>query len=55
MHVSNPTKEQNEVRQIVAQAMPKSTLDTKHWWRHHNLRSLNLLLLIPLLSIFTLG
>lgn len=34
---------------------PKSTLDTKHWWRHSNLRALNLWLLIPLLSIFSQG
>ncbi|KAL2202832.1 general substrate transporter [Sarocladium strictum] len=34
---------------------PESTLDTKHWWRHRNLRALNLWLLIPLLSIFSQG
>ncbi|KAI9162695.1 putative Lactose permease [Paramyrothecium foliicola] len=28
---------------------------TKHWWRHRNLRSLNLWMLIPLLSIFAQG
>lgn len=48
-------KEQNEVRQAISQAMPESTLDTKRWWRHKNLRALNLLIIIPLLSIFTLG
>ncbi|RAO66029.1 uncharacterized protein BHQ10_002041 [Talaromyces amestolkiae] len=35
--------------------MPESKLDIKHWWRHRNLRTLNLLLLIPLLSIFSQG
>ncbi|KAH8701536.1 general substrate transporter [Talaromyces proteolyticus] len=35
--------------------MPISLLDTKHWWRHQNLRTLNLLMLIPLLSIFSQG
>ncbi|KAH8590035.1 general substrate transporter [Bisporella sp. PMI_857] len=35
--------------------MPESSLDTVHWWRHKNLRRLNLLLVIPLLSIFTQG
>jgi hypothetical protein len=48
-------REQNDVRQMVARAMPDSKLDTKHWWKHPNLRKLNLLLIIPLLSIFTLG
>lgn len=55
MAITKIGKEQNEARHAVAQAMPASSLDTKHWWRHKNLRSLNLLLLIPLLSIFTLG
>ncbi|KUL86934.1 hypothetical protein ZTR_05287 [Talaromyces verruculosus] len=36
-------------------AMPESKLDTRHWRRHRNLRTLNLLLLIPLLSIFSQG
>ena len=48
-------REQNEVRQSVSRAMPGTKLDTKHWWRHPNLRRLNLLMIIPLLSIFTLG
>ncbi|KFZ19742.1 hypothetical protein V501_00512, partial [Pseudogymnoascus sp. VKM F-4519 (FW-2642)] len=39
----------------VALAMPASSLDTEHWWRHKNLRTLNLLLVFPLLSIFTQG
>lgn len=39
----------------VALAMPTSTVDTEHWWRHKNLRTLNLLLIFPLLSIFTQG
>lgn len=55
MPVSTVASKQNEVRQLVAQAMPESKLDTEHWWKHRNLRNLNLLLIIPLLSIFTLG
>ncbi|KFY09917.1 hypothetical protein V491_07900 [Pseudogymnoascus sp. VKM F-3775] len=39
----------------VALAMPASSLDTEHWWRHKNLRTLNFLLVFPLLSIFTQG
>ncbi|KAF7713089.1 MFS-type Sugar/inositol transporter [Penicillium ucsense] len=35
--------------------MPESRLDIDHWWRHPNLRTLNFLLLIPLLSIFSQG
>ncbi|TLD10907.1 hypothetical protein PgNI_06553 [Pyricularia grisea] len=33
----------------------QSTVDLKHWWRHKNLRALNLWLIIPLLSIFSQG
>ncbi|KLU85835.1 hypothetical protein MAPG_04855 [Magnaporthiopsis poae ATCC 64411] len=33
----------------------QSTLDLKHWWRHKNLRALNLWLIIPLISIFSQG
>ncbi|KIW05920.1 uncharacterized protein PV09_03113 [Verruconis gallopava] len=40
---------------LVASAMPQSSVDTSHWWRYKNLRTLNLLLLVPLLSIFTQG
>ncbi|CEL04900.1 Putative Lactose permease [Aspergillus calidoustus] len=36
-------------------ALPETPLDLKHWWRLKNLRTLNLLLLIPLLSIFAQG
>lgn len=32
-----------------------SKIDLKHWWRHKNLRALNLWLIIPLLSIFSQG
>ena len=55
MTITSKAKEQNEVRELVSQAMPESHLDTKHWWKHRNLRRLNLLLIVPLLSIFTLG
>ncbi|KAH6689034.1 general substrate transporter [Plectosphaerella plurivora] len=34
---------------------PQSTINTKRWWKHKNLRALNLWLLIPLLSIFSQG
>lgn len=39
----------------VALAMPASSVDTHHWWRQKNLRTLNFLILIPMLSIFTQG
>lgn len=35
--------------------MPESSVDVVHWWRHKNLRSLNLLMIVPLLSLFTQG
>jgi len=34
---------------------PQSRVDTTRWWRHPNLRALNLLMIIPLLSIFSQG
>lgn len=39
----------------LAAEIPKSRLDTSRWWRHKNLRALNLLMLIPLLSIYAQG
>lgn len=36
-------------------ALPDSPIDTKHWWKYKNLRTLNLLLLVPFLSIFAQG
>jgi len=44
-----------DVRAAAAAAMPEGTIDTKQWWKQRNLRNLNLLLVFPLLSIFTLG
>ncbi|KAG9252386.1 general substrate transporter [Emericellopsis atlantica] len=35
--------------------MPESSVDTAKWWKSRNLRTLNLLLIFPLLSIFTQG
>ncbi|KAH6880816.1 general substrate transporter [Thelonectria olida] len=35
--------------------MPESSVDTNRWWKSPNLRALNLLLIIPMLSIFTQG
>ncbi|KAH7141541.1 general substrate transporter [Dactylonectria estremocensis] len=35
--------------------MPESAVDTSRWWKSRNLRTLNLLLMIPMLSIFTQG
>ncbi|USP81335.1 general substrate transporter [Curvularia clavata] len=35
--------------------MPVSSVDTEKWWQSQNLRKLNLLLMIPMLSIFTQG
>ncbi|KAM0297031.1 hypothetical protein ACHAPM_009900 [Fusarium culmorum] len=34
---------------------PHSSVDTSCWWRYPNLRALNLLMIIPLLSIFSQG
>ncbi|TVY62513.1 Lactose permease [Fusarium oxysporum f. sp. cubense] len=36
-------------------AMPESSVNTDRWWKSPNLRQLNLLLIIPMLSIFTQG
>lgn len=35
--------------------MPEGRVDTKNWLKHKNLRKLNFLLLVPLMSIFTQG
>ncbi|RSL48982.1 hypothetical protein CEP54_012657 [Fusarium duplospermum] len=35
--------------------IPDSSVNVNHWWRHKNLRKLNLLLIIPLMSFFTIG
>ncbi|OAL51975.1 lactose permease [Pyrenochaeta sp. DS3sAY3a] len=43
------------VREAATLAMPEGTIDTSKWLHHKNLRTLNFLLLFPLLSIFTLG
>lgn len=47
--------EEENVREAEIAAMPDGTIDHKAWWRHRNLRTMNLLLVFPLLSIFTLG
>lgn len=39
----------------VRTVMPESSVDTNRWWHSPNLRQLNLLLIIPMLSIFTQG
>ncbi|KAH6970313.1 general substrate transporter [Fusarium avenaceum] len=39
----------------IAPEIPQTHLDTKRWWKHKNLRTLNLWMLIPLLSIFSQG
>ncbi|KAM5354473.1 hypothetical protein ACJ41O_001120 [Fusarium nematophilum] len=49
------TVDKTDLRVAAALAIPDSSVDTKHWWRHKNLRTLNLLLFFPMLSIFTLG
>lgn len=35
--------------------LPQGRVDVTRWWKQKNLRSLNLWLLIPLLSIFAQG
>ncbi|KAK9482558.1 lactose permease [Lipomyces starkeyi] len=44
-----------DVRKAAALAMPQSSIDTTHWWRYKNLRNLNLLIFVPILSFFTQG
>lgn len=39
----------------IAPSMPAGSIDITKWWRYKELRTLNLLLLIPLLSIFSQG
>ncbi|KAM0323614.1 hypothetical protein ACHAPQ_008601 [Fusarium lateritium] len=39
----------------LASQSPPSPVDTTRWWRFPNLRALNLLMVIPLLSIFSQG
>ncbi|KAJ5400504.1 hypothetical protein N7465_010993 [Penicillium sp. CMV-2018d] len=36
-------------------SFPSSSVDTVHWWKCRNLRTLNLLMVVPLLSIFSQG
>ncbi|KAI1846234.1 hypothetical protein JX265_010611 [Neoarthrinium moseri] len=38
-----------------APEVPVSTIDVSRWWRYKNLRSMNLWMIIPLLSIFCQG
>ncbi|KPM43252.1 hypothetical protein AK830_g3325 [Neonectria ditissima] len=38
-----------------AHVMPESSVETSRWWKARNLRTLNLLLVVPMLSIFTQG
>lgn len=47
--------EEEHVGEVEIAAMPEGSIDHKTWWRHRNLRTMNLLLVFPLLSIFTLG
>jgi len=35
--------------------MPESSVDVHKWWKYKNLRNLNLLLVLPLMSMFTIG
>jgi hypothetical protein len=48
-------KDSTGMYEAAAAVMPESSVDTDHWWRYKNLRNLNLLLIFPLLSMFTLG
>ena len=48
-------KSSEHMRAAAASVMPEGHVDTDHWWKYKNLRTLNLLLIFPLLSIFTLG
>ncbi|RSL86003.1 hypothetical protein CEP52_015956 [Fusarium oligoseptatum] len=46
MHIS-------EAIDAAVRVIPDSSVDVSRWWRHMNLRKLNLLLIIPLMSLFT--
>jgi hypothetical protein len=35
--------------------VPQGSVDVDHWWRYKNLLTLNLLMVFPLLSLFTQG
>ncbi|KAH6871485.1 general substrate transporter [Thelonectria olida] len=35
--------------------LQSSPVDTAHWWKYRNLRALNVLMIVPLLSIFSQG
>jgi hypothetical protein len=48
-------QDRDNVPEATAGAMPEGTIDPKQWWHHPNLRTMNLLMFFPLLSIFTLG
>ena len=39
----------------VEMVLPPSPVNTRSWWKSPNLRKLNILLLVPLLSIFSQG
>lgn len=40
---------------IQAPYMPEGGVDVGKWWKYKNLRTLNFLLLLPLISIFSQG
>jgi hypothetical protein len=40
---------------LATSTMPQGSVDAVHWWRYKNLRTLNLLMAFPLLSLFTQG
>lgn len=41
--------------EALVQNVSESGVNTARWWKFHNLRKLNLLMFIPLLSIFSQG
>jgi hypothetical protein len=48
-------EDRDGVPEATARVIPKGAIDPKQWWHHPNLRTMNLLMFFPLLSIFTLG
>lgn len=44
-----------EVADSSCDDIPQGRVDTAHWWRHKNLRALNLWIFVPLLTIFSQG
>jgi hypothetical protein len=47
--------QKEKVQEVEVVGMPDGAVDHTKWWRYRNLRTMNLLMVFPILSIFTLG